>query len=42
MMEGDLQLGVEILDMVQEEPWCLLAAMDEDTSQRGTAKMAMV
>ena len=42
MMEGDLQAGLEIQDLVQEEPWCLLNAMGEDASQRGTTKMAMV
>ena len=42
MTEGDLQVGVEILDLVQREPQCLLKAMEEDTSQRGTAKMATV
>ena len=36
MMEGDLKVGLEILDLVQEEPQCLLTAMEEDTSQRGT------
>ena len=40
--EGDLQVGLGILDLVQVEPKCLLTAMEEDLSQRGTLKMAMV
>ena len=42
MTEGDLQVGVEILDLVQMDPQCLLTAMKEDTFQRRTAKMATV
>ena len=39
MTEGDLQMGLEILDLVQVEPQCLLTAMEEDTSQRETVAM---
>ena len=42
LTEGDLQVGLEILDWAQVEPQCLLTAMEEDTSHRGTVKMAMV
>ena len=42
MTEGDFQVGLEILDLVQVEPQCLLTAMEEDTSQRETVKMAMM
>ena len=42
MTEGDLQVGLEILNLVQVEPWCLLTAMERDTSQRRTVKMAMM
>ena len=42
MMGRDLQMGLKILDMVQEELQCLLMAMEEDTSQRETARMTTV
>ena len=42
MTEGDLQVGVGILDLVQVEPQYLIMAMEEDTSESETAKMATV
>ena len=42
MMEGDLQTGMEILDLVQEEPQRLLMAIEEDLSQRGAVETAMM
>ena len=41
-MDRGIQMGLEILDIVQEELQCLLMAMEEDTFQRGTARMATV
>ena len=32
MTESDLQVGLEVLDLVQEEPQRLLMAMEEDPS----------
>ena len=42
MIEGDLWAGLEILDLVQIDLWCLLTVMKEDTSQMGTVTMIMV
>ena len=42
MNETDLQMGLEILDPVQKEPQSLLMAIEEDPSQRGATKTAMM
>ena len=41
-MEGDLQVRLEIMDLIQADQWCLLMAMEEDTSHRGTVEMAFI
>ena len=42
MMERDIQAGLEILDLVYDEPQRLLTVRDEDPFQRGTPETAML
>ena len=42
MTESNLQVGLETLDLAWEEPQRLVHAIEEDPSQRGAAKTAMM